>query len=98
MDVKVETADVVPGDVDQDWRNLWGPTLHAKQLRDAMGLFDEDDMVKLLGLTKQTLQSWRADKIGPDYVKLGKSVFYRKNDVSEWIARCVVVTKRVPPK
>lgn len=73
---------------------VWGAALRTKHLRETMGLFDEQDLMDLLGLKKETLAAWRGDKIGPDYVKLGKAVFYRKADVNEWIARCVVVTKR----
>lgn len=63
-------------------------------LRSSVGLLSEDDLANILDVGIATLQSWRAGKTGPDYVKAGKKVFYRRADVEEWIAANVVVTNR----
>jgi predicted DNA-binding transcriptional regulator AlpA len=60
-----------------------------------IGLLSEEELAMLLDVKTQTLQTWRVQKTGPDFVKLGKSVFYRKSDVEEWIAANVVATRRV---
>jgi len=60
-----------------------------------IGLLSEDELATLIDVKSQTLQTWRVQKTGPDFVKLGKSVFYRKSDVEEWIAANVVATNRV---
>ena len=60
-----------------------------------IGLLSEDELAELISVKTQTLQAWRSQKTGPDFVKLGKAVFYRKSDVEEWIAANVVATNRV---
>lgn len=66
----------------------------AATLRSAIELFSEDELAEVLDVKPQTLAAWRAEERGPDYVKLGKSVFYRKADVLEWINANVVLTRR----
>lgn len=60
----------------------------------SVGLMSEEELAVLLDVKPQTLQTWRVQKTGPDFVKLGKAVFYRRADVEAWIASNVVVTKR----
>lgn len=67
----------------------------AATLRSAIELFNEEELAEILEVKPQTLATWRAEERGPDYVKLGKSVFYRKADVLDWINANVVVTRRV---
>mgnify|MGYP000384882413 FL=1 len=43
-------------------------------------------MATAIGVAEQTLASWRSDRQGPNYVKLGKTVFYRRADLEQWIA------------
>lgn len=66
----------------------------GREIRINLGLLSEDDLCVVLGVRLQTLQTWRSNKVGPDYVKLGKSVFYRAHDVQEWAKLNVVVTRR----
>ena len=66
----------------------------GRDIRVNLGLLSEDDLCVMLGVRLQTLQTWRSNKVGPDYVKLGKSVFYRADDVREWAALNVVATRR----
>lgn len=67
----------------------------AATLRSVIELFNEDELAEILEVKPQTLATWRAEERGPDYVKLGKSVFYRKADVLDWVNANVVVTRRV---
>jgi hypothetical protein len=60
-----------------------------------IGLLSEDELASLLDVKPQTLQTWRMQKTGPDFVKLGKAVFYRKLDVEAWVEANVVPTRRV---
>lgn len=39
----------------------------------------------LLGLSVHTLNKWRWDGRGPRYLKLGKSVRYRREDVEQFL-------------
>lgn len=53
-------------------------------------LLEPSEVAQFLGIAEQTLALWRSEKRGPDYVKLGKAVFYRQADVTAWIAASVV--------
>jgi len=64
------------------------------ELRARFGLLAESDLAEMLAMRVQTLQAWRAKRRGPDFVKLGKSVFYRADDVKEWINSSIVITDR----
>lgn len=66
----------------------------AATLRSTIELFNETELADLLDVKVQTLASWRSEERGPDYVKLGKSIFYRKADVLEWVNSNVVFTRR----
>lgn len=59
---------------------------HIAQLRLLIGLLTEEDMVLLLGVSEHTLQYWRQHAKGPDYAKLGKSVYYPVDGVVEWVS------------
>ncbi len=69
-------------------------TARAATLRSVLDIFTEDELAEILDVKTQTLAAWRADSKGPDYVKLGKSIFYRKQDVLDWINANVVLTRR----
>lgn len=61
----------------------------------SLSILTEDDLARILEVEPRTIQAWRTEGRGPDYVKLGKSVFYRVADVRGWIDANVVVVKRV---
>jgi excisionase family DNA binding protein len=41
-----------------------------------------------LGLSPNTLNRWRYTGDGPRFVKLGRAVRYRIEDLDEWVASC----------
>lgn len=53
-------------------------------------LISAKDLAAQLGVSPVTLQLWRRHSKGPAYVRVGKSIFYRPQDVEEWIASQVV--------
>jgi predicted DNA-binding transcriptional regulator AlpA len=63
-------------------------------IRAGFELLSEVELAILMEVETRTLLAWRAEKKGPDYVKLGKSVFYRRRDVRDWIDANVVVVRR----
>lgn len=67
-------------------------------LRNEMGLMTEDELAALTGLKVETLIMWRGEGKGPDYTKLGRTVFYRRQDVQDWISANVVLVKRTGTK
>lgn len=53
-------------------------------------LLDANETAALLRQRPQTLAAWRCDKRGPEYVKIGRAVFYRRSAISTWLAQQIV--------
>jgi predicted DNA-binding transcriptional regulator AlpA len=69
--------------------------IRGERLRDAFGLLSPADLSALIGVDERTLAVWRVQRRGPDFVKLGRAVFYRRGDVDKWIELNVSPTDRV---
>lgn len=69
------------------------PTLREALLTD-LGLMTQEQVAAALDVTPHTLMVWRNSGQGPDFVKTGKIILYRKNDVLDWLERQVVPTTR----
>ncbi len=54
-------------------------------MRKRLGLIEEWEFANAIGVTTQTLATWRGDNVGPDYSKLGKAVFYTEKEILRWI-------------
>ncbi len=37
------------------------------------------------GLNHRTLQAWRVRGSGPNFLKIGRSVYYRRKDIDAWL-------------
>lgn len=48
-------------------------------------LLTEQQAAKRLNISVRTLQAWRVRGGGPVYIKMGRSVRYRLNDLMEWV-------------
>lgn len=48
-------------------------------------LMTEPDYAALRGVSVRTIQRERALRMGPPFIKLGKSIFYRPEAVDAWI-------------
>ena len=48
-------------------------------------LISNDDAARELRVQTNTLTSWRALGRGPNFVKVGRAVYYRRADLSEWL-------------
>lgn len=46
---------------------------------------NEHDLAKELNRDVWTLRHWRRQRVGPAWLKFGKSVWYRRNAVVEWL-------------
>lgn len=55
-------------------------------MTDTPELVDENEASVLLAVSVRSLQTWRVSGGGPDYVKLGRAVRYRRSDLLAWIA------------
>lgn len=69
-------------------------TQRAEQLRDSFALISPSDLAALLGVDERTLAVWRSQRRGPDFVKLGRAIFYRREDVLSWIELNTTPTDR----
>ena len=48
-------------------------------------LVDQSKAATLLGLSERTLEAWRYRGGGPPFVKIGRRVFYRREDLHAFI-------------
>lgn len=69
----------------------------SSSLRARIGLLMPAELAEMLKVTEETLREWRRQKIGPDFVKVGKSVLYRETDVQQWLEMNVIPTTRSGP-
>jgi hypothetical protein len=53
-------------------------------------VFDEKAAADYLALSWRTLQSWRVKGQGPRFLKIGRSVRYREDDLRAFLDGCVV--------
>lgn len=49
-------------------------------------LIRDTSAAEMLGQTRGTLATWRSQGRGPAFVKLGRSVFYRRADIHSFVA------------
>jgi hypothetical protein len=69
-------------DAINQWMNKRGA-----ELRDRVGLMTELEFSSLVEAEHATVVWWRNHKRGPKYVKLGQHIFYRWEDVLEWLTQ-----------
>lgn len=50
-------------------------------------MLNDKEAARLLGKKVQTLRNWRFLRRGPAYIKLGRSVKYRIEDLQEYILK-----------
>jgi|GEM_PF-451010 len=53
-------------------------------------LVDDKEAARALHQKPQTLAGWRCEGKGPVYLKIGRRVFYRRSDLSAWLATQIV--------
>ena len=53
----------------------------------AQDFLSENDGSRLTGVPRKTLQHWRlaGNSFAPQFIKLGKRVYYRRADIERWI-------------
>lgn len=49
------------------------------------GLLTEPQAADFLNLSVRTLQAWRIKLAGPDFVRAGRAIRYRRSDLVAWI-------------
>ena len=43
------------------------------------------ETAKVLRISVRTLERYRNEGVGPRYVKVGRRVLYRENDIADWL-------------
>lgn len=56
-------------------------------------LLDNESAAEFLGVSPTTLPRWRWAGTGPAYLKVGRSIRYRRSDLEKWLAGRLVSTK-----
>jgi hypothetical protein len=64
------------------------------RLKQEFDLLSPSDLAALRGVDERTLTVERSQGRGPDYVKLGRTVYYRGCDIRKWIELNVQATDR----
>jgi hypothetical protein len=62
-------------------------TVNADEILTERGAAD------LLKISCRTLQAWRCAHVGPRFIRVGRSVRYRRNDLFNWIETNTVAPK-----
>ncbi len=51
--------------------------------------FNQRELAKRWGVSETTLERWRAEGIGPKFLKLGGRVMYREQDIESFEESCL---------
>ena len=57
------------------------------------GTLTEVDVATRLGVSRFTVRSWRLKGVGPRFLKMGRAVRYRSQDVDEYERQALVETR-----
>ena len=49
-----------------------------------------EELAAFLGIKPQTINIWRMKHKGPSYIKIGRNVRYKRQDIESWIENCRV--------
>ena len=67
---------------------------------DAMSSFEElvpeQQLAEELDVVDRTVREWRERGTGPDFIRIGRSVFYRRSAIMAWISRRTVRLRAGP--
>ena len=69
----------------------------AQQANDPERLLTEIQAADFLRLSSRTLQAWRSQGVGPEYVKAGRAVRYRRSALIAWTEQNTVFATRSVP-
>lgn len=48
-------------------------------------LLTEDEAADAVRISVRTLQAWRLKTVGPPFVRVGRTIRYRRGDIKAWI-------------
>ena len=47
----------------------------------------DDEAPAAIKSTKRTMARWRAEGVGPKFIKVGRKVVYRMSDLDDWLTQ-----------
>lgn len=50
------------------------------------------DAARLIGVSNSTLERWRVEKVGIEFNKVGRRIFYSKQAIAEWLLKTRINT------
>jgi predicted DNA-binding transcriptional regulator AlpA len=59
--------------------------VNGASLREQMGLLTQEELAQMCDVQVATVRMWRVRGTGPQFTRLGKQAFYRRDDVAAWI-------------
>lgn len=48
-------------------------------------MLDDDQLAVELGVTTRTVQRWRARRIGPPFIRIGRRILTRRDAARQWM-------------
>ena len=54
-------------------------------LRRELGLLTEAEVAAVAEVEIRTVQTWRTERTGPPFTRIGRQVFYRQEVVEQWL-------------
>jgi predicted DNA-binding transcriptional regulator AlpA len=52
-------------------------------------MLNEHQLAEFLNMSVKSLRGWRLFRKGPNFVKIGRAVRYRRTDVETWLSSCL---------
>lgn len=69
---------------------IFGPEHKVDPKDQPRGTWKEEQAAAYLGLKASTLRQWRFHSKGPAYLKISRSIRYRKEDLDEFMEKSIV--------
>ena len=59
--------------------------MHIDPSSEADELLTERQTAELLNISTRTLQAWRSDSVGPPFIRVGRTIRYRRGALVAWM-------------
>jgi excisionase family DNA binding protein len=71
-------------------------SLHSFASSSETRILTDVQVAERLGVSRFTIRAWRLKGVGPRFLKMGRSVRYRSQDVDEYERQAIVETRAAP--
>jgi hypothetical protein len=51
-------------------------------------LLTQAELARQINISERSLERWRVEGAGPEFVKAGRKVLYRPQDIERWLRQC----------